>query len=95
MGLHFLGTANSLEVYIGYLRRKTEADGGPRLLHTVCGVGYVLRETPPELIVGRPGDGANTSGANSARSAVTLRSPAIESRSTTAEKARNTRRHTH
>ena len=38
---------NSLEVYIGYLRRKTEADGEPRLLHTVRGVGYVLRETPP------------------------------------------------
>ena len=35
--------SNSLEVYIGYLRRKTEADGGPRLLHTVRGVGYVLR----------------------------------------------------
>ena len=37
---------NSLEVYIGYLRRKTEADGEPRLLHTVRGVGYVLRERP-------------------------------------------------
>jgi len=40
-------TANSLEVYIGYLRRKTEAEGEPRLIHTVRGVGYVLRETPP------------------------------------------------
>ncbi len=38
--------SNSLEVYIGYLRRKTEADGGPRLIHTVRGVGYVLREEP-------------------------------------------------
>jgi two-component system, OmpR family, response regulator MprA len=38
-------TSNSLEVYVGYLRRKTEADGEPRLLHTVRGVGYVLRST--------------------------------------------------
>jgi two-component system response regulator MprA len=37
-------TSNSLGVYIGYLRRKTEAEGEPRLLHTVRGVGYVLRE---------------------------------------------------
>jgi two-component system response regulator MprA len=36
-------TSNSLEVYVGYLRRKTEADGAPRLIHTVRGVGYVLR----------------------------------------------------
>ena len=40
-------TPNSLEVYIGYLRRKTEAGGLPRLIHTVRGVGYVLRETAP------------------------------------------------
>jgi two-component system response regulator MprA len=33
-------------VYVGYLRRKTEADGEARLLHTVRGVGYVLREEP-------------------------------------------------
>jgi two-component system response regulator MprA len=46
-GFDFPTTANSLEVYVGYLRRKTEAEGGPRLLHTVRGVGYVLRETPP------------------------------------------------
>jgi two-component system response regulator MprA len=46
-GFDFPTTANSLEVYIGYLRRKTEADGEPRLIHTVRGVGYVLRETPP------------------------------------------------
>jgi two-component system response regulator MprA len=37
-------SSNSLTVYIGYLRRKTEAGGEPRLLHTVRGVGYVLRE---------------------------------------------------
>ena len=46
-GFDFPTTANSLEVYIGYLRRKTEAEGEPRLIHTVRGVGYVLRETPP------------------------------------------------
>lgn len=45
-GVDFPATANSLEVYVGYLRRKTEAGGEPRLLHTVRGVGYVLRETP-------------------------------------------------
>jgi two-component system response regulator MprA len=44
-GYDFPTTANSLEVYVGYLRRKTEADGEPRLLHTVRGVGYVLKET--------------------------------------------------
>lgn len=43
-GYDFPTTANSLEVYVGYLRRKTEAEGEPRLLHTVRGVGYVLRE---------------------------------------------------
>ncbi|MDE3129873.1 MAG: winged helix-turn-helix transcriptional regulator, partial [Acidobacteriota bacterium] len=37
-------TSNSLRVYIGYLRKKLEADGEPRLIHTVHGVGYVLRE---------------------------------------------------
>jgi two-component system, OmpR family, response regulator MprA len=36
-------TSNSLEVFVGYLRRKTEALGEPRLIHTVRGVGYVLR----------------------------------------------------
>jgi two-component system response regulator MprA len=46
-GIDFPTTANSLEVYIGYLRRKTEAAGEPRLLHTVRGVGYVLREAAP------------------------------------------------
>ena len=46
-GFDFPTTANSLEVYIGYLRRKTEGEGEPRLIHTVRGIGYVLRETPP------------------------------------------------
>ena len=42
-GYDFPTTANSLEVYVGYLRRKTEAEGEPRLIHTVRGVGYVLK----------------------------------------------------
>ncbi|MBA2560950.1 MAG: response regulator transcription factor, partial [Propionibacteriales bacterium] len=46
-GYDFPTTANSLEVYVGYVRRKTEAEGEARLLHTVRGVGYVLRESPP------------------------------------------------
>jgi two-component system response regulator MprA len=45
-GFDFETSSNSLEVYVGHLRRKTEAGGEPRLLHTVRGVGYVLRETP-------------------------------------------------
>jgi two-component system, OmpR family, response regulator MprA len=45
-GFDFPTTANSLEVYVGYLRRKTEAEGEQRLIHTVRGVGYVLRDTP-------------------------------------------------
>ncbi|WP_109506760.1 response regulator transcription factor [Nocardioides speluncae] len=44
-GYDFPTTANSLEVYVGYLRRKTEAEGETRLLHTVRGVGYVLKES--------------------------------------------------
>jgi two-component system response regulator MprA len=43
-GYDFGPASNSLEVYIGYLRRKTEAGGEPRLIHTIRGVGYVLRE---------------------------------------------------
>lgn len=46
-GFEFPTTANSLEVYIGYLRRKTEGEGGSRLIHTVRGIGYVLRESAP------------------------------------------------
>ncbi|MFT4264652.1 MAG: response regulator transcription factor [Nocardioides sp.] len=44
-GYDFPTTANSLEVYVGYLRRKTEAEGETRLIHTVRGVGYVLKES--------------------------------------------------
>ena len=44
-GYDFGPTSNALEVYVGYLRRKTEADGEPRLIHTVRGVGYVMKET--------------------------------------------------
>ena len=43
-GYDFGATSNSLEVYMSYLRRKTEAGEEPRLLHTVRGVGYVLRD---------------------------------------------------
>jgi two-component system, OmpR family, response regulator MprA len=43
-GYDFGATSNALGVYVGYLRRKTECAGEPRLLHTVRGVGYVLRE---------------------------------------------------
>jgi two-component system response regulator MprA len=42
-GYDFGSTSNSLDVYIGYLRRKTEIEGLPRLIHTVRGVGYVAR----------------------------------------------------
>ncbi len=44
-GYDFPTTSNSLEVYVGYLRRKLEAEGEPRLLQTVRGFGYVLRES--------------------------------------------------
>jgi two-component system, OmpR family, response regulator MprA len=43
-GYDFGFASNSLDVYIGYLRRKTEAGGRTRLIHTVRGVGYALRE---------------------------------------------------
>ena len=43
-GYDFGPTSNSLDVYIGYLRRKTEEAAAPRLIHTVRGVGYALRE---------------------------------------------------
>ncbi len=43
-GYDFGATSNSLDVYVGYLRRKTEAGGKSRLIQTVRGVGYALRE---------------------------------------------------
>jgi two-component system response regulator MprA len=43
-GYDFAFSSNSLDVYIGYLRRKTEAGGAPRLIQTMRGVGYALRE---------------------------------------------------
>jgi two-component system response regulator MprA len=58
-GYDFGANSNSLEVYIGYLRRKTEAEGEPRLIQTVRGVGYVLREAPSAA------SGARGSGARS------------------------------
>jgi two-component system response regulator MprA len=46
-GYTFETSSNSLDVYIGYLRRKTEQDGGARMIHTVRGVGFVLRDDGP------------------------------------------------
>ncbi len=43
-GLDFEGSSNVMEVYVGYLRAKLEAQGGPRLIHTMRGVGYVFKE---------------------------------------------------
>ncbi|GAB2836364.1 response regulator transcription factor [Lentzea nigeriaca] len=40
-------TSNNLQVYVSYLRRKMEAEGEPRLIFTLRGLGYTLRETPP------------------------------------------------
>lgn len=45
-GYDFGGESNVLDVYIRYLRQKLESGGEPRLIHTVRGVGYVLRENP-------------------------------------------------
>ncbi len=42
-GYDFGASSNALEVYISYLRRKLEAEGEPRLIHTMRGVGYTLR----------------------------------------------------
>ncbi len=46
-GFDFETSSNSLDVYVGYLRRKTEPEGSPRLIHTVRGVGYVIRAPKP------------------------------------------------
>jgi two-component system response regulator MprA len=45
-GFDFGETSNSIHVYLGYLRRKLESEGEPRVLHTVRGVGFVLRDEP-------------------------------------------------
>ncbi|MDH4117312.1 MAG: response regulator transcription factor [Acidimicrobiia bacterium] len=45
-GYDFETSSNSLDVYVGYLRRKLESTGEPRLIHTVRGVGYVARAEP-------------------------------------------------
>jgi two-component system response regulator MprA len=42
-GYDFETSSKSLDVYIGYLRRKTESDGAPRLIHTIRGIGYTVR----------------------------------------------------
>src|SRR5690348_11293413 len=44
-GLDFEGSSNVMEVYVGYLRAKLETDGEPRLIHTIRGVGYVMKES--------------------------------------------------
>ena len=43
-GYDFVADTNVVDVFVGYLRRKLEIDGHPRLLHTIRGVGFVLRE---------------------------------------------------
>ncbi|MGI5339393.1 response regulator transcription factor [Streptomyces sp. CA-181903] len=58
-GFEFEPSSNSLDVYVMYLRRKTEAGGEPRLVHTVRGVGYVLRADGAE----RPDGAARADGA--------------------------------
>ena len=45
-GYDFGRASNTLGVHVGYLRRKLEADGEPRLIHTVRGIGYELRQQP-------------------------------------------------
>jgi hypothetical protein len=42
-GVDFDSESNTIDVYVGYLRRKIERDGERRLLHTVCGAGYVMK----------------------------------------------------
>jgi two-component system response regulator MprA len=46
-GFDMSATTNNLQVYVSYLRRKMEAGGEPRLIYTLRGLGYTLRETPP------------------------------------------------
>jgi two-component system response regulator MprA len=54
-GYDLADSSNSLDVYIGYLRRKTEAAGESRLIHTVRGVGYVLRSNERDDVAGQEG----------------------------------------
>jgi two-component system response regulator MprA len=67
-GFDFGPTSNSLDVYVKYLRRKTESGGEPRLLHTVRGVGYVLRAdaTPSAASATAAGSTTGTSAATGA-----------------------------
>ncbi|CCQ17723.1 DNA-binding response regulator [Rhodococcus sp. AW25M09] len=44
-GYDFVADTNVVDVFVGYLRRKLESDGSPRILHTVRGVGFVVRES--------------------------------------------------
>ena len=61
-------TSNSLEVFVGYLRRKTEAAGEPRLIHTVRGVGYVLRARRDRSVARRaPSSAGPSTGAGKTR----------------------------
>ena len=65
-GFDFEPSSNSLDVYVMYLRRKTESGGEPRLVHTVRGVGYALRADgapgTPGAGTGTPGSGTGTPG---------------------------------
>jgi two-component system, OmpR family, response regulator MprA len=45
-GFDEVPASNALQVFVGFLRRKLEAGGGPRLVHNVRGVGYVIQATP-------------------------------------------------
>ena len=67
-GYDFDPGSNTLEVYIGYLRRKTEEHGRPRLIHTIRGVGYVLRPAPSTGAT-RPGGSTWATGATGANGA--------------------------
>jgi two-component system response regulator MprA len=60
-GYNLAGSSKSLDVYIGYLRRKLEAGGAPRLVHTVRGVGFVAREMK-EIPNAREEDGKSARG---------------------------------
>ena len=89
-------TSNSLDVYVGYLRRKTEAGGEPRLLHTVRGVGYILRDAMTlrrrATLVVRGARSAPRSLLASLVAYLALRGAAARGRSTTAARAGRDRR---